>query len=98
VVGDTHASYSHRDDLETTLDPVDEHLILSEANRFANLDPSRWQIVARWQGVDTLDRRRPVHLETVRDRIHLVAALGGKGMTTGAALARETMHTLANRD
>ena len=90
VVGDSH-QYSSGD-LDDTLDGSTESMILREARRLARL-PS-WDVLERWHGVYALHPERPIFQQTINERIHIVTGIGGKGMTTGPALARESIEQL----
>jgi FAD dependent oxidoreductase TIGR03364 len=87
VIGDSH-EYAAADPDEK-LESRTEQLILAEAGRLVRLP--HWRVAERWLGVYTLHPERPLFSETVDDRIHLLTGIGGKGMTTGAALARESI-------
>ena len=90
VVGDSH-EYAPGD-FDDTLDARTEELILAEARRLVRLP--RWEVVERWHGVYSQHPGRDLCAETVLDRLHLVTGIGGKGMTTGPALAREAVERL----
>jgi FAD dependent oxidoreductase TIGR03364 len=87
VVGDSH-EYSSGD-FDDTLDPTTEDWILTEARRLVRLPD--WTIAERWHGIYTLHPDRPIFEHTVDDRIHIVTGIGGKGMTTSPAVARESI-------
>jgi FAD dependent oxidoreductase TIGR03364 len=89
-LGDSH-EYS-AGDLGATLDTRTEELILAEAGRLLRLPPCR--VAERWHGVYALHPEREVFEQTIDGRIHLVTGIGGKGMTTGPALARESVERL----
>jgi FAD dependent oxidoreductase TIGR03364 len=93
VIGDSH-QYS-AGDLSEILDMGLETLILSEARKLLHL--STWEIAERWHGVYSMPRNAEVYRETIDEVIHLVTGIRGKGMTTGPAVARETIDTLARR-
>lgn len=90
VVGDSH-QYSSGD-LDDTLDGSTESTILREARRLARLP--NWDVLERWHGVYALHPERPIFQQTINERIHIVTGVGGKGMTTGPALARESIEQL----
>jgi FAD dependent oxidoreductase TIGR03364 len=90
VLGDSH-QYS-AGDLDATLDTRTEELILAEAGRLLRLPPCR--VAERWHGVYSLHPEREVFEQTVGGRIHLITGIGGKGMTVGPALARESVARL----
>ncbi len=91
VVGDSH-EYS-AGDLDDVLDVRTEELILREAGRLAVL-PS-WRIAERWHGVYALPREGELFRDSIDGVVHLVTGIRGKGMTTGPAVARETIDALA---
>jgi FAD dependent oxidoreductase TIGR03364 len=90
VLGDSHeyAVEDHDERLESRT----EQLILAEARRLLRLP--HWRVAQRWQGTYTLHPERPLFSETLDGRIHLLTGIGGKGMTTGPALARESINRI----
>jgi FAD dependent oxidoreductase TIGR03364 len=93
VVGDSHEYGAG--DLSEILDARVETLILSEARKLIHL-PS-WEIAERWHGVYGMPRGAEIYRETVDEVIHLVTGIRGKGMTTGPAVARESIDALVGR-
>src|SRR5262249_10714201 len=93
VVGDSH-EYSSGD-VNEILDACVERLILSEAQKLLHL-PS-WEVTERWHGVYSMPRNAEVYRATIDQVIHVVTGIRAKGMTTGPALAREAIDTLAQR-
>jgi FAD dependent oxidoreductase TIGR03364 len=93
VVGDSHEHSAG--DLSEILDTRIETLILSEARKLIRL--TSWDIAERWHGIYSLPRDAEIYQETIDDVIHLVAGIRGKGMTTGPAVARESIEALAGR-
>jgi FAD dependent oxidoreductase TIGR03364 len=91
VIGDSH-QYS-AGDLDDVLDVRTEDLILREAGRLALLQS--WRIAERWHGVYSLPREGELVRDSIQGVVHLVTGIGGKGMTTGPAVARETIDSLA---
>ena len=51
-------------------------------------------VAERWHGIYPLHKERAVFSANVGERIHIVTGIGGKGMTTGPALAREGIEAL----
>ena len=90
VIGDSH-EYS-KGDLDDALDAVTESLILREARRLVRL--SDWDIARRWHGIYAMHPENPIFQEQIGGRIHLITGIGGKGMTTGPAVARESIDTI----
>jgi FAD dependent oxidoreductase TIGR03364 len=93
VVGDSHEYGTG--DLNDILDARTETLILSEARKLVEL-PS-WEIAERWHGVYSMPRDAELYRATIDEVIHVVTGIRGKGMTTGPAVARETIEALAER-
>lgn len=91
ILGDSHEYGA--DDRTDTLDSTTERVILSEAQRFLQL-PS-WDVDERWHGVYTLHPEHELHRESWWGRLHVVTGIGGKGMTTGPGVARESIDSIA---
>jgi FAD dependent oxidoreductase TIGR03364 len=91
VIGDSHEVGTG--DLTEILDARVESLILSEARKLLAL-PS-WEIAQRWHGVYGMPRDGELYRATIDSVIHIVTGIRGKGMTTGPAVARETIDALA---
>ena len=66
-----------------------ESLILRYAQQM--VDGVDWRIDRRWQGVYTLLEDREILETTIDGHVHLVTGIGGKGMTTAPAVARESI-------
>ena len=90
MVGDSHEVSEHPPD--ETLDTATESLILGYAQRM--IDWPNWTVRDRWAGIYTLHPQREIFSTTIDDRVHVITGIGGKGMTTGPALAEETINTL----
>jgi FAD dependent oxidoreductase TIGR03364 len=90
VVGDSHEYGAG--DLSEVLNARIESLILSEARKLITL--TSWEITERWHGVYSMPRDAELYRETIDGVIHLVTGIRGKGMTTGPAVARETIDAL----
>jgi FAD dependent oxidoreductase TIGR03364 len=91
VVGDSH-EYSDGD-FPPGVDAHTEHLILREARKLVRLPADA--VAERWHGVYALHRDRPVFTAGVGGAVRIVTGIGGKGMTTGPALARESIDRLS---
>ena len=93
VVGDSH-EYS-AGDFPPGLDAETERLILREAGKMIRLPADA--VAERWHGIYALHPDKAVFTATVQGRIHVITGIGGKGMTTGPALARESIDELGGR-
>jgi FAD dependent oxidoreductase TIGR03364 len=91
VIGDSHQYGAG--DLNDILDTRLEALILAEAHKLINL-PS-WEITERWHGIYGMAKDAEIYRATMDGIIHIVTGIRGKGMTTGPAVARETIEALA---
>jgi FAD dependent oxidoreductase TIGR03364 len=91
VVGDSHEYGAG--DLGEVLDARLEALILSEARKLIEL-PS-WEVAERWHGVYAMPGHGELYRATIDGVVHVVTGIRGKGMTTGPAVARETIDALA---
>lgn len=87
VLGDSHES--SRTPPDDRIDAYTEELILAEARRILRLPT--WEIAKRWYGVYLTHPSRPVFEETIDERIHLISAIGGKGMTCSPGLAEQSV-------
>ncbi len=94
VVGDSHEYGSG--DLSETLDTRIEALILAEARKLIQLPT--WEIAQRWHGIYSMPREAEIYRETIDGAIHIVTGIRGKGMTTGPAVARESIEELVARN
>jgi FAD dependent oxidoreductase TIGR03364 len=93
VVGDSHEYATG--DLSEILDSRLETLMLSEARKLIRL--ASWEITERWHGIYSMPRDAEIYRESIDEVIHVVTGIRGKGMTTGPAVARETIDALAER-
>jgi D-hydroxyproline dehydrogenase subunit beta len=91
IVGDSH-TYSSGDHTEVLASHIEE-LILEEARKLINLQS--WNITERWHGIYGMPKDAELYRETIDKTIHIVTGIRGKGMTTGPAVARETIESLA---
>jgi D-hydroxyproline dehydrogenase subunit beta len=91
VVGDSHQYDAG--DFNDILDARLEALILAEAQKLIDL-PS-WTITERWHGIYGMAKDAELYRATIDGAIHIVTGIRGKGMTTGPAVARETIEALA---
>ena len=87
VIGDSHQTcVDERDD---NMDARTESLILDVARTIIEIPGC--PVVSRWVGFYTEHPELDLYTVTLGDRIHVITGIGGKGMTTGPALARESI-------
>ena len=91
VIGDSHEYTAG--DFNELLNMQIERLILAEARKLIQLPT--WEITERWHGVYSMPKGAEIYRETIDKVIHVVTGIRGKGMTTGPAVARETIDALA---
>jgi FAD dependent oxidoreductase TIGR03364 len=92
VLGDSHI-YG-QGDLSELVHAEVEQLIQAEAQKLVSL--SSWTIVERWFGIYGMPKDAELYDETIDGVIHIVTGIRGKGMTTGPAVARESIDKLAS--
>ena len=66
---------------------------LFEATKMIALAPN--PVSERWHGIYPLHPEQPVFTTTIHDAVRIITGIGGKGMTTGPALARESIDAIA---
>ncbi|GAB5518838.1 MAG: TIGR03364 family FAD-dependent oxidoreductase [Rhodothermales bacterium] len=96
VTGDSHEYQpaSHLDALGFDVDYAINRLILDEAQRI--LDLPDWTIGRAWWGIYSQSKSRDIYQESLDDRIHIVTAIGGKGMTGSGGFARQHIASCFN--
>jgi FAD dependent oxidoreductase TIGR03364 len=91
VIGDSHEYTSG--DFNDMLDARVDSLILSEAQKLVELN--NWDVAERWHGIYGMPKDSELYRATIDKVIHIVTGIRGKGMTTGPAVARDTIDSLA---
>jgi FAD dependent oxidoreductase TIGR03364 len=97
VIGDSHeyASVVQADSLGFELRADINNLILAEAKKI--LDLPSWEIATTWAGYYS-QHPDGVFQKEVEPGIHVITAIGGKGMTCSPALAGEHIGSMFNLD
>jgi len=90
VVGDSHQYGT--EDFDFRLEAETEALILRYAKRM--VAGVNWTVERRWHGIYTQTMQGEIFQRTIEGCIHLISGIGGKGMTTAPALARENIMKL----
>jgi FAD dependent oxidoreductase TIGR03364 len=92
IIGDSHeyASAGEQDKLGFAINQEINAIIIEEAKRIFDL-PS-YQIATAWNGYYAQSKKHDLFKQEVATNIHLITAIGGKGMTASAGLAEETIN------
>jgi FAD dependent oxidoreductase TIGR03364 len=96
IIGDSHeyADVAHTDDLGFTQNEYINQLMLKEAQRIVTFDVN--QIATSWSGYYPQHNEKDIVEIDIENKIHIRTAIGGKGMTTSAGYAEESIRKLYN--
>ncbi|MCY7351571.1 MAG: TIGR03364 family FAD-dependent oxidoreductase [Cytophagaceae bacterium] len=94
ILGDSHEYADVREaaQLDFSLRNDLNALILREAQRMMNFPT--WQIQRYWAGYYGQTTDGGAFTQTIDERIHIATGIGGKGMTTGPAFARQRVESI----
>ncbi|MEO5595423.1 MAG: TIGR03364 family FAD-dependent oxidoreductase [Chitinophagaceae bacterium] len=94
IIGDSHeyADAKEQDKLGFEINQEINNIIIDEAKHIFDLPD--WRIAACWNGYYGQSKSHDVFKKEVATNIHIVTAIGGKGMTGSAGLAEETIKEL----
>ncbi len=94
IIGDSHeyADVNHTDDLSFSQSEYINQLMLKEAQRIVNFDVMK--IASTWSGFYAQHNEKDIVEIDIEDKIHIRTAIGGKGMTTSAGYAEESIKKL----
>ena len=94
IIGDSHeyADVSQIDDLGFSQNEYINRLMLQEAQRIVNFDVTK--IATTWSGFYPQHSEKGIVEIDIEDRIHIRTAIGGKGMTTSAGYAEQSIKKL----
>jgi FAD dependent oxidoreductase TIGR03364 len=94
IIGDSHeyADVNHIDDLGFSQNEYINQLLLNEAKRIVDFDVN--QIASTWSGFYPQHNEKGIVEIDIEDKIHIRTAIGGKGMTTSAGYAEESIEKL----
>jgi FAD dependent oxidoreductase TIGR03364 len=94
IIGDSHeyADILHTDDLGFTIKRHINDLMLEEARRIVTFDVGNLDTI--WAGFYPQHKERDIVEEDLEGCIHIRTAIGGKGMTSGAGYAEESIERL----
>lgn len=94
IIGDSHeyADVAHTDDLGFTQNEYINRLMLEEASRIVTFDVNR--IATSWSGFYPQHNEKDIVEIDIENKIHIRTAIGGKGMTTSAGYAEESIRKI----
>ena len=96
IIGDSHeyADADHIDDLNMDLKMDIDNFILQEAKKI--IDLPTYEIQNRWFGLYSQCKTSDIYQHTIKNDIHIVTGIGGKGMTGSAGFAKENINNIFN--
>jgi FAD dependent oxidoreductase TIGR03364 len=94
IIGDSHeyANAKEQDTLGFEVNLEINHIIIEEAKRIFDLP--NWNMTAYWNGYYAQSKKQDLFKKQPAINIHIITAIGGKGMTAIAGLAEETIKEL----
>jgi FAD dependent oxidoreductase TIGR03364 len=96
IIGDSHeyADAVNIDDLGFDMrNDIDEFMI-KEAKKI--IDLPNYEIQNRWFGMYSQCKEKDIFEYTIRNNIHIITGIGGKGMTASPGYTKENIHKLFN--
>ena len=96
IIGDSHeyADAAEQEKLGYEINSCINELILQEARRIFHLPT--WEIARSWNGYYAQSKTQDLFQKEVEPNIHIITAIGGKGMTASAGLAETTIQKIYN--
>lgn len=94
IIGDSHlyASIADQDDLSVFYNDMHiNEVMLREAKKIMQLD--NWNIAQNWAGFYA-QHEDEIFCHNIEHRIHIVTGIGGKGMTTSAGFAQQSIQKI----
>ena len=94
IIGDSHeyAAAREQDRLGFAVNQEINRIIIEEARRIFDLPD--WTMQSYWNGYYAQSKSHDIFKKEVATNIHIITAIGGKGMTASAGLAEESIKTL----
>ncbi len=94
IIGDSHeyADAKEQDALGFEINQEINHTLIEEAKRIFDLP--NWTMAAYWNGYYAQSKSYDVFKKEPATNIHVITAIGGKGMTGSAGLAEESIKEL----
>ena len=98
IIGDSHhyAPVPEQDDLDFDIHQDVNNFILAQAREIFDLE--HWDLDSTWYGVYSQCRNQDVLLKTIEKRVHIINAIGGKGMTAGPGFTYYQMQKIFGND
>jgi FAD dependent oxidoreductase TIGR03364 len=96
ILGDSHhyADAKNIDDLGFDLDMDIDNFMIQEAKKI--IDLPNYEIQNRWYGRYSQCKTKDIFEHTIRENIHIITGIGGKGMTGSAGFAKENISKIFN--
>jgi FAD dependent oxidoreductase TIGR03364 len=97
IIGDTHeyADVAEADNIGFDNQPFMNDFMLSEAKKIFDLQ--RWDIQRNWYGIYPQCKNQDIFLHDIENKIHIVTAIGGKGMTASAGFSEKNLERIMER-
>lgn len=97
IIGDSHeyTTAAHVERLGFDIDEDINDFMITEARKIIDLPD--YTIQRKWIGVYAQCKDSELYHHDVNDRIHIVTAIGGKGMTGSAGFTEQHLATLLNK-
>lgn len=92
IIGDSHIYADRESELPFDRDEALDQFMMQEAQAIIELPDYR--LARRWLGVYAQCKSSDIFTKTLEDRIHLVAGIGGKGMTAGPGFSARQIEQL----
>lgn len=97
IIGDSHlyAPITDQDDLSVFYNDMHiNEVMLREAKKIMQLD--NWNIAQNWAGFYA-QHEDEIFCHSIDNRIHIITGIGGKGMTTSAGFAQQSIQSILNQ-
>ncbi|MFI2743302.1 TIGR03364 family FAD-dependent oxidoreductase [Zhouia sp. PK063] len=96
ILGDSHhyASVIEKENLGFDIHQNITEFMIEEAKKIIKLP--NYNIQNQWIGIYSQCKTNDIFLHNVSSNIHIVTAIGGKGMTGSAGFAKQNIHQLLN--
>jgi glycine/D-amino acid oxidase-like deaminating enzyme len=96
IIGDSHeyTDVAGKEEPNINVEEQVNELILNEARQILNLPD--WRIRRYWNGYYAQSKTKAIFEQVIDQKIHLITGIGGKGMTTAAGFAKQSIEKIFN--